>query len=208
MNFLVKCRNYEPDMRAAISDTNDASITAPSKFKHTMSQYKVQTNLSGSIHKLFKSTIPVRRATLLMKAASAWAFSLGIPGRNCDEHNGGNSTFMIRYPFSGSSTRGGPNSYKNSNPLESFPAGKTENGNSLYRFDATHATRITDTNDCRTIGCVDRVYVSGYIAKFINLSAIGTNVVRLKMAITNTPVRRKYSIVRRTLHYIFTFLTR
>lgn len=75
-----------------------------------MSQYKVHTNLSDSIHRSFKLTIPELVAILLTKADNTWALSLGGPGRNCDEHRGGSSTLIIRNPFSGSSAFGGPSS--------------------------------------------------------------------------------------------------
>lgn len=83
-----------------------ASIKDPSKSKQIKSAYKHQANLSGNIHKVFKSKHFEFFIMSATNCVATWACSVGGPGRNFGEHRGGSSTLGIKKPSSATSALG------------------------------------------------------------------------------------------------------
>lgn len=99
-----------PVFNADIVAMMHASINAPSRFRQIKSTYKTHTKHSGTILRSSKLIIPEFFIISSIKQDVTCAWSLGGPGRNLDEHNGGKSTFGIIYPCFGNSAFGLVNS--------------------------------------------------------------------------------------------------
>ena len=146
---------------------------------HTISANIHHANLSLIIQSSFKSIHLEFSIISAIIFVVTCAKSLGGPGLNFCEHRGGNSTFGIKNPLSGSSGFGWHNSWlKTAKVIEAFCASKCN-----YHFDPAHDRCSPDLDDCRAVCRRYRSSIYYHRAKFVQFPTVGSNVVGQVVAI-------------------------